>query len=116
MARKRMIVADGEGLYLQELFTAFTEQDAPMEVGTFTKKKLLCQYLRQGGPADILVVDESFADEEVARLAPSSAKIALSVSMKPIDGFAIVQKDQRKEGLLQDILKNYAKGCGRELP
>lgn len=108
MIRKKMILADWEEMYLKELSYGFMEKEPQLELFTFTKKELLSQYLRQGGTADILVIDESFADQEITELAKCPSKIVMSVSMKPIDGFQIVRKYQKTESLLGEIMLKHA--------
>lgn len=112
MIRKKMILADEDEHYLKELRYEFMEKAPQLDLITFTKREKVYQYLEQGGAADILVVDEGFADEAMKGLSQSMTRIALSSSIIPCDGFEVVKKYQRMEALLNAILLKYAQDSG----
>ena len=109
---KKMVLADWEELYLNELTYGFMEKDPQLELFTFSKKELLYQYFRDGGTADILVVDENFVDSELSGLASCMTKIVMSVSMTPADGFHLLKKYQKNEVLFNEIRLRYAEDSG----
>lgn len=109
---KKMVLADWEELYLNELTYGFMEKDPQLELFTFSKKELLYQYFRDGNTADILVVDEKLADAELAALSNGMTRIVMSVSMTPVDGFHLLKKYQKNEALLSEIKLRYAEDSG----
>lgn len=108
MIKKKLILADSDERYLKELSYYFMENIPQFEVLVFTKKEKLHQFLEQDGKADVLVVDEVFADARMKELTPDMTRIVLSTSMSPADGFEAVKKYQRMESLSKSILLKYA--------
>lgn len=109
---KKVVLADWEELYLNELSYGFMEKDPQLELFTFSKKELLYQYFRDGETADVLVVDEKLVDAELAALTSGMTRIVMSVSMTPIEGFYLLKKYQKNETLLHEIKLRYAEDSG----
>ncbi len=112
MMKKKMILADWEDMYLNELSYGFLERDSGLELFTFSDKEALYHYLRQGTIADILVVDESFVEPELQSLTSCPTKIVMSVSMNQVEGFEVIKKYQKNEDLLKAIMLRYAENSG----
>ena len=91
MVKKQLILADRDELYLTNLSNYFMEKNPQLEQNIFTKKEKLIDYLENGGSADILAVDESFADAKLQALAADMTKIVLSSSMEPVEGYEVVK-------------------------
>ena len=113
MVKKQLILADRDELYLTNLSNYFMEKNPQLEQNIFTKKEKLMAYLENGGSADILAVDENFADEKLSALAAGMTKIILSSTMEPIEGYELVKKYQKSESLLNEILLKYAESTGK---
>lgn len=113
MVKKQLILADRDELYLTNLSNYFMEKNPQLEQNIFTKKEKLIDYLENGGSADILAVDESFADAKLQALAADMTKIVLSSSMEPVEGYEVVKKYQKSESLLNEILLKYAESTGK---
>lgn len=109
---KKMVLADWEEPYLNELTYGFMEKDPQLELFTFSKKDLLYQYFRDGETADILVVDEKMVDAELAALTSGITRIVMSVSMTPVEGFYLLKKYQKNEALFSEIKLRYAEESG----
>lgn len=110
--RKKVILADEDEQYLREIRYAFMEIAPQIDLVTFTSRQKVYEYLEQGGKSDILVVDEQLAGEQLKNLTIPMTRIALSLSLTPIDGFQVVKKYQRMETLLNTILLKYAQDTG----
>ena len=95
MVKKQLILADRDELYLTNLSNYFMEKNPQLEQNIFTKKEKLIDYLENGGSADILAVDEGFADAKLQALASDMTKIVLSSSMEPVEGYEVVKKYQK---------------------
>lgn len=108
MIKKKLILADCDEPYLKELSFYFMEHISQFEVIIFTKLEKIYQYLEQNGTADVLAVDESFAQARLKQLTPNMTRIMLSTGMPPVDGFEPVKKYQRIETLSKTILQKYA--------
>ena len=113
MVKKKLILADQDELYLTNLSNYFMEKNPQLEQNLFTKKDKLAAYLESGETADILAVDEKFADEKLLALASGMTKIVLSSTMEPVDGYELVKKYQKSESLLNEILLKYAESTGK---
>ena len=111
MMKKTMILADSDEAYLERLSNYFMEKSPQLELNMFTDKKLLREYVAHAH-ADILAVDEAFADEELAEAADASVKLSLSTGRMQIQGFEPVRKYQKTESLLNEILLKYAEATG----
>lgn len=112
MIRIKVVFADEDERYLKEMRYEFMEKAPQVDLITFTKKEMIYHYFEQGGTADILIVDEGFAEEKLKNLSLSTTRIVLSFSMEPIDGFEIVKKYQRMETLLDTVLLKHAQNNG----
>lgn len=113
MVKRKLILADPDELYLTNLSNYFMEKNPQLEQNIFTKKEKLISYLQNGGTADILAFDESFADEELLSAADGMTRIILSSTMEPVDGCDVVKKYQKTEALLNEILLKYAESTGK---
>ena len=102
-----MALADSDERYLKEISYYFMEKLPQFELLIFTRRETLYQYL-ESDKADILVVDEAFAEEQLIKLTPSTTRIVLSMGISPIDGFEMVRKYQRMDTLSEAVLLKYA--------
>lgn len=112
MIKKKMVLADVDEQYLKELRYEFMEKAPQLDLITFTKKEKIYEYFEQGSVADILVIDEGFAEEILKMPSLPVTKIALSSSMDTVEGFHVLKKYQRMESLLNGILLKYAQDSG----
>ena len=96
MRKRKMALADSDERYLKEISYYFMEKLPQFELLIFTRRETLYQYL-ESDKADILVVDEAFAEEQLIKLTPSTTRIVLSMGISPIDGFEMVRKYQRMD-------------------
>ena len=69
MARRKMVMADGDELYLSNISNYIMEKAPQWELNIFTKVEKLIKYLEKSDNIDILVVDESFVNHELDVLA-----------------------------------------------
>ena len=107
MRKRKMALADSDERYLKEISYYFMEKLPQFELLIFTRRETLYQYL-ESDKADILVVDEAFAEEQLIKLTPSTTRIVLSMGISPIDGFEMVRKYQRMDTLSEAVLLKYA--------
>ncbi len=111
MVKRTVVLADSDGVYLKRLSDYFMEKAPQLELSIFTDLSMLKQYL-QRGRVDILAVDETFADQELAAQSTVAVKIVLSTATDTVDGFETVKKYQKTESLLNDLLLKYAESTG----
>ena len=81
MIKAKMILADSDEMYLNSLSDYFIEHAPQFELSIFSQEDKLLKYLKNGGSADIFVVDEAMATQELCLLAKDATKIALSALM-----------------------------------
>lgn len=112
MAKRKMIIADQDEQYLSNISNYFLERLPQWELGLFTRKEKLSEYLGKNRDVDILAVDENLIDQEVEAHSKGTVRIALSGTMTPIEGFELVQKYQKTENMLREILRKHSEGTG----
>ena len=110
--KRKMVLADCDERYLRELSYYFMENVPQLELITFTKRERMCRYFEDNNRADILMVDETFADSGLKEMTPGLTRIVMSKSMVPVDGFEPVKKYQRMETLSDTVLLKYAENKG----
>lgn len=117
MTKKNMVLADHDKLYLKQLSNYFMEKAPQLEMNLFTDETLLSEYLEQPRSIDIVAVDDAFAALPELKKVQNAAKIVLSATMAPVDGFETVKKYQKTEALLNEILLKYAEctGCAEAI-
>lgn len=108
MVKKKMILADGDQRYLNELSHYFMENVPQLELIVFTKKEKLYQYFEQGGAADILIVDETFVEEKLREMTSNMTRIVMSIDLSPVEGFEPIKKYQKIENISAAVLLKYA--------
>lgn len=112
MVRKKLILADKDEMYLNNLANFFMEKSPQLDLITFSRQDRLEEYLGCGESADILAVDEAMAEAGIGADTAIAVKLVLSVSMTPIEGYENVKKYQKSENLLNEILMKYAEKTG----
>ena len=112
MVRKKLILADKDEMYLNNLANFFMEKSPQLDLITFSRQDRLEEYLGRGESADILAVDEAMAEAGIGADTAIAVKLVLSVSMTPIEGYENVKKYQKSESLLHEILMKYAEKTG----
>lgn len=112
MARRKMVMADGDELYLLNISNYIMEKAPQWELNIFTKVEKLIKYLENSDNIDILVVDESFVNHELEVLAKNTVRIVWSGSMAPVKGFETIRKYQKTENMLREILLKYSERVG----
>ena len=112
MIKKVMILAGRDEMYLNNLKFYLMENAPQLDLITFTNVDKLNQYLAGDPLVDILVIDETMAGDRINAGTSVEAKILLSGSMVPLDGFEMVKKYQKVGNLLNDILLKYAEKTG----
>lgn len=113
MIRAKVILADSDEMYLNSLSNYFIENAPQFELNIFSQENKLLKYLKDGGEADILVVDEAMATQELCSMAKDATKIALSVLAPELEGFAVIKKYQKSQVLMNDILLRHAENTGK---
>lgn len=108
MIKKKMILADRDQRYLNELSHYFMENVPQLELIVFTRKEKLYQYLEQGGTADILIVDETLAEEKLREMASDMTRMVLFTDLSPVEGFEPIKKYQKIENISTAVLLRYA--------
>ncbi len=112
MIKKKMILADGDELYLRNLSNYLMEKAPQLELITFTQADKILPFLESGNPADMLVIDEALLTPRILKLEMPITRIVLSTSMAQVEGFSVVKKYQKSESLLNEILLKYAEDTG----
>lgn len=110
--KKKLILADSDEMYLNNLANYFMEKAKHLEIATVSKPDKLEEELKSMTKADILAIDERMANGLDLNAYPEAVKILLSVSMTPVHGYEIVKKYQKTETLLNEILLKYAEATG----
>lgn len=112
MIRRKIILADEDSLYIENISNYMMEKHPQLELNIFTRKDSLVRYLEGGGTADILILDEKLADLEMEKHTGDMVRILLSASMTPVPGYELVRKYQKTESLLNEIMLKYAEQTG----
>lgn len=110
--KKKLILADCDEMYLDNLANYFMEKAQQFEIATVSKTDTLKEELKSMTKTDILAIDERMADSLDLNAYPETVKIILSVSMNPVSDCEIVKKYQKTETLLNEILMKYAEATG----
>ncbi len=113
MIKAKMILADSDEMYLNSLSDYFIEHAPQFELSIFSQEDKLLKYLKNGGSADIFVVDEAMATQELCLLAKDATKIALSALMPEPEGYAAIKKYQKSQALVNNILLRHAENTGK---
>lgn len=108
MKRKKMLLADGDIPYLNQVSGYFMERVPQIELLTFTKEETLMKYLIQESNIDIVVIDEDFVNENLERATEGLTRIVLSSGNTFPEKFFSIKKYQRLETLANEILLRYA--------
>ena len=112
MIKKKVILADSDELYLQNLSNYLMEKAPQLELITFTRADKLIHFLEAESPVNMLVIDEAMLTPQILKLEMSITRIVLSTSMDQVEGFSVVKKYQKSESLLNEILLKYAEDTG----
>lgn len=114
MAKINIVIADSDELYLNHLTNYLIEHMNTFEVCSFTTKDNLIKYVGdKSNKIDIIAFTEDLMDGTIS-VANAPAKILLSDgSFTELEEFETVNKYQKAEKFINDILMIYAEKTGR---
>lgn len=113
MEKIRIILADSDGLYLDKLTNYFIEKTSMFEVYSFTSKESLIRFTKDGeNKIDIVLSTEAFIDD-IKDNVNIPVKILLSNNSYDDTEIANINKYQKAEKMIKDILILYAEKTGR---
>lgn len=113
MAKINIVIADSDELYLNHLTNYLIEHLNKFEVCSFTTKESLIKYVGdKSNKIDIIAFTEDLMDGTIT-LASAPAKILLSDGSFSDLEFESVNKYQKAEKFIADILMIYAEKTGR---
>lgn len=114
MTKLNLVIADTDELYLNHLTNYLSENVKTFEVFSFTTESSLIKFINENAnKIDVIVFAEDFLNEAVGT-ANIPAKILLSDgSAVKNNGFEIINKYQKAEKFINDILMVYAEKTGR---
>ena len=113
MAKINIVIADSDELYLNQLTNYLIGHMNKFEVCTFTTIESLARYVGdKSNKIDIIAFTEDLMDESIS-VASAPAKILLSDGQFEELGFDVVNKFQKAEKFINDILMIYAEKTGR---
>lgn len=114
MAKINIVIADSDELYLNHLTNYLIEHINTFDVCSFTTKESLIRYIGdKSNKVDIIAFTEDLMDGTIS-IANAPVKILLSDgSFSDIEDFEKVNKYQKAEKFVNDILMIYAEKTGR---
>lgn len=114
MVKINIVIADSDELYLNHLTNYLIEHVNIFEVYSFTTKESMIKFIGdKRNKIDIIVFAEDLVDDTII-VADIPAKILLSDGSFPqLEGFESVNKYQKTEKFINDILMVYAEKTGR---
>ncbi len=114
MAKINIIIADSDELYLNHLTNYLIEHNNTFQVCSFTAKEALTAYLAdKSHKTDIIAFSEDLMNEDIAA-ADIPVKILLSDgSFSSLTEYESVNKFQKTNKFINDILMIYAEKSGR---
>lgn len=114
MSKINIVIADSDELYLNHLTNYLIEKMSGFEVYSFTTKDSMAEFVEdRSNKVDIIAFTEDLLDEAVGA-ADIPVKILLSDgSFTNLTEFDIVNKYQKAEKFINDILMIYAEKTGR---
>jgi len=113
MAKINIVIADSDELYLNHLTNYLIEHMNTFEVCSFTTKESLIKYVGdKSNKIDIIAFTEDLMDGTIS-MANAPAKILLSDGTFTELEFETVNKFQKAEKFINDILMIYAEKTGR---
>ncbi len=114
MAKINLVIADSDELYLNHLTNYLIEHMNTFEVCSFTTKESFVKYVGdKSNKIDIIAFTEDLVDGTIS-LANAPAKILLSDgTYSEFDQYESVNKYQKAEKFVSDILMIYAEKTGR---
>ena len=113
MAKINIVIADSDELYLNHLTNYLIEHMNTFEVCSFTTKESLIKYVGdKTNKIDIIAFTEDLMDGTIS-MANAPAKILLSDGSYTDLEFESVNKFQKAEKFINDILMIYAEKTGR---
>lgn len=111
----RLVIADDDSAYLQQLTRCILQANYGLEVYSFAKAESLERYLQenQSGEVEIIAVSDSMRSPTVDRT--SCVKILLSEGEQDegCEGYLPVNKYQKFNNVVNEILIAYGKATGR---
>lgn len=115
MAKINIVMGDTDELYLNSIVNYVIEHTNTFEVQSFTIKESLLRYIgNKANKVDIIAVSEDMADESILKSSiPAKVLLSDGFSHSDIDGYDIVNKYQKAEGFINQILMIYAEKTGR---
>ena len=113
MAKMSIVIADSDELFINHLTNYMIERVSTFEVFSFTSKDSLANFIKEGRvKIDILVFAEEFLDEQI-KSATIGVKVLLSDgSFSSITDYKSVNKYQKTEKFINDILIIYSEETG----
>ena len=114
MAKINIVIADSDELYLNHLTNYLIEHVNTFEVYSFTTKESLIKFVGdKSNKIDVIAFTEDLMDGTIS-VSNIPAKILLSDgSFAQLEGYEIVNKYQKAEKFINDILMVYAEKTGR---
>lgn len=113
MAKIKLVLADSDELYLNHLTNYLMEHVSTLEVFSFSTKESLIKFIgEKSNRIDVIAFTEDLMDGTIT-VADISAKILLSDgAFSELQDFEIVNKYQKAENFVKDILLIYAEKSG----
>lgn len=114
MAKINVVLTDTDELYLNRLSNYLIEKAESFNVSSFSSQDILNKYLaNQSNKVDLLIIPADFINDSIKKI-DISAKIILSDgTYNKIEGFESVNKYQKADKLISDILLIFAEKTGR---
>jgi cellulose biosynthesis protein BcsQ len=112
MEKISIILADLDEIYLDKLTNYFIEKTHRFDVYSFTSKDSLAKYINDGMSTDIILFTEDFIDN-ISNFDNISVKILLSNSSNYNAELCSINKYQKTEKMIKEILIIYAEKTGK---
>lgn len=115
MAKINVVLTDTDELYLNRLTNYLIQNADSFNISSFTSKEILNEFLaNKANKVDILIIPEQFINESIESI-DIPAKIILSEgsSNRKIEGFEYINKYQKADKFVSDILLIFAEKTGR---
>lgn len=114
MAKINVVLADTDELYLNRLTNYIIEKTDSFNVSSFSAKEFLNKYLTNpSNKIDLLIITEDFISDSIKEL-DIPAKVLLSQGVhNQLEGFEVVNKYQKADKFISDILLIFAERTGR---
>ncbi len=114
MAKISIVIADSDELYLNHIANYLIANTHSFEVYSFTSKDSMIKYITDPSvrsKIDVIAFSEDFSDEAIVS-SPAPAKIVLSDGSYAGTEFAVVNKYQKADKFINEIVMIYAEYSG----